>query len=153
MARIKVGDTFGDFLLKSHTEALINTAELAGKKLLLSFHPLAWTEVCAQQMQSLEANYDSFQSLNTVPLGCSVDAGPSKKAWAKSLGIEKVNLLADFWPHGGLAVKLDLFIDKFGFSERANVILDEQRRAVFVKVYPIKELPDIKEVIDFLRNN
>jgi hypothetical protein len=48
-------------------------------------------------------------------------------------------------------VKLGLFIDKFGFSERANVILDEQRKAVFVKVYPIKELPDIKEILDFLR--
>ena len=151
MARIKVGDTFGDFSLKSHTEALIDTAAFAGKKLLLSFHPLAWTEVCAKQMQSLEANYESFQSFNTVPLGLSVDTVPCKNAWAKSLGMEKVDLLADFWPHGGLAAKLGLFIDKFGFSERANVILDEQRKAVFVKVYPIKELPDIKEVLDFLR--
>jgi len=151
MARIKVGDAFGDFSLESHTEALIDTAALAGKKLLLSFHPLAWTEVCAKQMQSLEANYEAFQLLTTVPYGVSVDAVPCKKAWAKSLGIEKVDLLADFWPHGGLAQKLGLFIDKFGFSERANVILDEQRKALFVKVYPIKELPDIKEVLDFLR--
>jgi peroxiredoxin len=151
MARIKVGDAFGDFSLKSHTEATIDTAALTGKKLLLSFHPLAWTPVCAKQMQSLEANYGTFQSLNTVPLGLSVDAVPCKTAWATSLGIEKTYLLADFWPHGGLAAKLGLFIDKFGFSERANVILDEQRKALFVKVYPIKELPDINEVLDFLR--
>jgi len=151
MARIQVGDTFGDFSLKSHTEALIDTATLTGKKILLSFHPLAWTEVCAKQMQSLEANHEAFQSLNTIPLGFSVDAVPCKKAWAKSLGIEKTDLLADFWPHGGIAAKLGLFIDKFGFSERANVILDEQRKAIFVKVYPIKELPDINEVLDFLK--
>jgi len=56
MAGIKVGDTSGDFSLKSHTEELIDTAALAGKKLLLSFHPLAWTEVCAKQMQSLGSN-------------------------------------------------------------------------------------------------
>ncbi|MEN6488161.1 MAG: redoxin domain-containing protein [Smithella sp.] len=151
MTRIKVGDTFEDFSLKNQTEALIDTAALAGKKLLLSFHPLAWTEVCTRQMQSLEDNYEAIQSFNTMPLGFSVDSVPCKKAWAKSIGIEKVDLLADFWPHGGLAAKLGLFIDTFGFSERANVILDEQRRAVFVKVYPIKELPDIKEVLDFLR--
>ena len=151
MARIKFGDTFEDFSLKSHTETLIDTSALAGKKLLLSFHPLAWTEVCTKQMRSLEDNYEAFQSFNTMPLGFSVDSVPCKKAWAKSIGIEKVDLLADFWPHGGLAAKLGLFIDTFGFSERANVILDEQRRAVFVKVYPIKELPDIKEVLDFLR--
>ena len=151
MARIQVGDTFGDFSLKSHTEALIDTATLTGKKILLSFHPLAWTEVCAKQMQSLEANHEAFQSLNTIPMGFSVDAVPCKKAWAKSLGIEKTDLLADFWPHGGIAAKLGLFIDKLGFSERANVILDEQRKAIFVKVYPIKELPDINEVLDFLK--
>lgn len=151
MARIEIGNLFGDFSLKSHTEAVVDTAAMAGKKILLSFHPLAWTEVCARQMQSLEANFENFQSLNTAPLGFSVDAVPSKKAWAKSLGIEKVDLLSDFWPHGGIAAKLGIFIDKFGFSERANIILNEQRRAIFVKVYPIKELPDINEVLDFLK--
>jgi len=151
MARIQVGDVFGDFLLKSHTEAVVDTAALAGKNILLSFHPLAWTEVCAKQMQSLEANCEAVRSLNTVPLGLSVDSVPCKKAWAESLGIEKVDLLADFWPHGGIASKLGIFIDKFGFSERANIILDKQRMAIFVKVYPIRELPDINEVLDFLR--
>ena len=151
MARIQVGDVFGDFSLKSHTEAVVDTEALAGKKILLSFHPLAWTEVCAQQMQSLDANCEAFRSLNIVPLGFSVDSIPCKKAWAKSLGIEKVDLLADFWPHGGIASKLGIFIDKLGFSERANIILDEQRKAIFVKVYPIRELPDINEVLDFLR--
>lgn len=150
MSRIKVGDVVENFSLKSHTEALVDTAQLAGKKLLLSFHPLAWTEICTKQMQSLEANIETFQALNTVPLGFSVDAVPCKKAWAQSIGITKVDLLADFWPHGGIAAKLGLFIDKFGFSERANVILDEKRQAIFVKVYPIKELPDINEVLDFL---
>ena len=152
MTRIQVGEAFGDFSLKSHTEALIDTAALAGKKLLLSFHPLAWTDICAKQMQSLEANYETFKALNTVPLGFSVDSVPCKKAWAKSLNIEKVDLLADFWPHGDISVKLGLFINKFGFSERANIILDEQRKAIFVKVYLIKELPDIIEVLDFLKH-
>ena len=151
MDRIKVGDMFGDFSLKSHTEALVDTAQFAGRKILLSFHPLAWTDVCAKQMQSLEANFNAFELLKTVPLGFSVDSVPCKKAWAVHLGIEKVNLLADFWPHGGLAARLGLFIDKLGISERANVILDEQRKAIFVKVYPLRELPDILEIVEFLK--
>jgi peroxiredoxin len=151
MTRIKVGVTFGDFSLKNQKEAVIDTASLTGKKILLSFHPLAWTEVCAKQMQSLEANYDVFQRLNTVPLGLSVDSVPCKKAWAEKLGIEKTDLLADFWPHGGLAMRLGIFIDKFGFSERANIILDEKRSASLVKIYPLRELPDINEVLDFLK--
>ncbi len=150
MSRIQVGEICGDFSLKCQRDTLIDTALFAGKKLLLSFHPLAWTPVCATQMQALETNYEIFQSLHTVPLGFSVDSVPCKRAWAKSLGIEKVNMLADFWPHGGFASRLGLFIDKFGFSERANIILDEERKAIFVKVYPIKELPDLNEVLDFL---
>jgi peroxiredoxin len=150
MTRIKTGDNFGDFTLKTHKDITIDTTALPGKKILLSFHPLAWTPVCSQQMQSLENNYQTFQDCNTVPLGISVDAVPCKKAWAESLGIANLDLLADFWPHGGLASRLGIFIEKFGMSERANIILDERRVAIFVNVYPMKQLPDVQEVISFL---
>jgi peroxiredoxin len=149
-ARIKVGENFGDFSLKNQKNISINTAELKDKKVLLSFHPLAWTNICALQMQSLEENYETFNKLNTVALGLSVDSVPCKKAWADSLGIEKLDLLSDFWPHGRIASRLGIFINEFGFSERANIILDEQRKVVFVKVYPIKELPDVKKLLEFL---
>jgi peroxiredoxin len=151
MPRIKNGDNFGDFTLTNHKDLTINTSSLTGKKILLSFHPLAWTPVCSQQMQSLENNYQTFRDLNTVPLGLSVDSVPCKKAWAESLSITKLDLLSDFWPHGGLASRLGIFIEKFGMSERANIILDEKRTAIFVKVYPIKQLPDVQEVISFLK--
>jgi peroxiredoxin len=151
MPRIKTGDNFGDFTLDNHKDAEINTASFTGKKILLSFHPLAWTPVCSQQMQSLENNYQTFKDLNTIPLGLSVDSVPCKKAWAESLGISNLDLLADFWPHGGLASRLGIFIEPFGISERANILLDEQRVAIFVKVYPIKQLPDVQEVISFLK--
>jgi len=151
MTRIKIGDNFGDFTLKNHKDIAFNTTGLAGGKILLSFHPLAWTPVCSQQMQSLEVNYQAFQDCNTMPLGISVDSVPCKKAWAESLGIAKLDLLADFWPHGGLASRLGIFIEQFGMSERANIVLDEQRVARFVKVYPIKQLPDVQEVISFLK--
>jgi peroxiredoxin len=151
MKRIEVGDNFFDFVLKNQKEALVDTSLLTGKKLLLSFHPLAWTEICSRQMQSLETNFDIFQNLNTIPLGISVDSVPCKKAWAENLGILKTDLLADFWPHGELASRLGLFIDRFGFSERANVIIDESKKAIFVKVYPLKELPDISDIIAFLK--
>jgi len=151
MKRIEVGDKFFDFVLKNQKEASVDTNFLTGKKLLLSFHPLAWTDICSRQMQSLETNFDIFQSLNTIPLGISVDSVPCKKAWAENLGILKTDLLADFWPHGELASRLGLFIDRLGFSERANVIIDESKKAIFVKVYPLKELPDILDIIAFLK--
>ena len=146
MDKIKVGDTAKDFLLKDHNGQEVTLKGLSGKKVLLSFHPLAWTRVCAEQMKSLEANFEKFTELNTVPLGISVDPGPCKKAWASELGIEKTSLLCDFWPHGQVASDFGIFIEGKGISERANIIIDEKGKVLFVKIYPISELPDITEV-------
>jgi peroxiredoxin len=102
-------------------------------------------------MQSLEANKDVFESLNTVAVGVSVDTIPSKRAWAKELGITSTRLLADFWPHGHVAKLYGIFREQDGISERANIILDEAGKVIFFKIYEISQLPDIQEVISFLR--
>ncbi len=115
--------------------------------MLLSFHPLAWTGVCAKQMQALEANKDALESLNTIPVGISVDSVPTKKAWAEHLGTKNIRLLSDFWPHGYVARLFGIFREKDGISERANIILDEKGKIAFFKVYELSQLPDIQEII------
>jgi peroxiredoxin len=149
--RIEIGDKAPDFTLKDQHNKEVDLSALKGKKVLLSFHPLAWTKVCARQMQSLENNTDTFRSLNTIPLGVSVDTVPSKHAWARELRVKQTRLLSDFWPHGDVAQLYGLFRDENGFSERANVIIDEKQEVVFVKIYDIPQLPDIDEIIDFLK--
>jgi len=148
---IQKGETAPDFTLRDHNGEEFKLSDLRGNKVLLSFHPLAWTDICARQMQSLEANADTFASLNTVAVGISVDSIPSKKAWAESLEIKKTRLLSDFWPHGEVIGLYGLFREKDGFSERANIILDENGKVIFSKVYPVSELPDIREVIEALK--
>jgi peroxiredoxin len=147
---IAVGSEAPDFALKDQDGKELRLSGLQGKKVLLSFHPLAWTGICAEQMKSLEANHSRFQVLNTVALGVSVDSVPTKKAWATDLGLEKTSLLSDFWPHGEVARMYGVFREQDGFSERANVVVDEQGKVVFAKVYPISELPDIEEVLGAL---
>ena len=150
MSTIEAGVKAPDFILKDQQEKDVQLSSLAGKKVLLSFHPLAWTSVCAAQMKSLEANREKMEQYNTVALGISVDAVPTKAAWAKELGIENTRLLADFWPHGGVAAAYGIFRDRNGFSERANIIVDETGNVAFVKVYPISELPDMQEILNQL---
>jgi len=145
------GEMAPDFSLKDNRGKDFKLSGLKGKRVLLSFHPLAWTEVCALQMQSLEANRETFASLNTIAVGISVDAVPTKNAWAKELGIKETPLLADFWPHGEVARLYGIFRDKEGFSERANIILDERGKVVFTKIYEISQLPDINEIIGLLK--
>ena len=60
-------------------------------------------------------------------------------------------LAADFWPHGEVAQAYGIFREKNGFSERANIILDEKGKIVFFKVYEISQLPDINEIIAFIK--
>jgi len=148
----EIGKPARDFDLKDQNGKDFKLSSFKGKKVLLSFHPLAWTEVCAKQMKSLEDNKNTLDSLNTVVLGMSVDTVPSKKAWAESLGIKNTPLLSDFWPHGYVAKAYGIFRERQGFSERANIILDEDQKIIFFKVYEIGKLPDINEIINFIRN-
>ncbi len=147
---IKTGKPANDFVLKDQNSQELILSNLKGKTVLLSFHPLAWTKVCADQMKSLEENRLRLEKLNTVALGISVDTVPSKNAWAKELGIKDTSLLSDFWPHGKVAQSYGIFRDKDGFSERANIIIDGKQRVIFVKIYPIPQLPDIEEIIKVL---
>jgi len=144
MNAIKIRDTAKDFTLSDQDGKDVKLSEFKGKKVLLSFHPLAWTKVCTEQMKPLEENRERFERHNTVALGMSVDTVPSKKAWAKELGIKNTRLLSDFWPHGKVAQLYGIFREKEGFSERANIIIDENGKVMFVKVYT--QLPDIEEI-------
>ena len=150
---MNVGSKAKDFILKDNRKNDFHLYGYNEKKILLSFHPLAWTSVCAQQMKSLEDNVEIFKSLNTIAVGVSIDSIPSKKAWAKHLAIKKTRLLSDFWPHGRVAKTYGVFRDKDGFSDRVNIIIDERQKIIFFKIYEISQLPDINEIIDFLRNN
>ena len=150
-AMVQPGDPARNFSLKDQNDKTFDLYEQAGRRVLLSFHPLAWTEFCAAQMLSLEKNQDTLLTANCGPDGISVDSRPCKQAWAKSLGITRTPLLCDIWPHGAAAMKYGLFRDENGFSERANVIVDEKQKVLFVKIYPVHSVPDIREIIAFLQ--
>lgn len=149
---IKVGEAAPDLTLKDQNGKEVKLSSLRGKKVVLGFHPLAWTSICGQQMQGLEASLDEFAKLGAVALGLSIDSSFTKHAWAESLGITKTPLLADFWPHGDVASRYGIFREADGFSERAVFIVGPDGIVRWKKVYPIKELPDIKEIIAAVRS-
>ena len=150
---IQPGDAANNFSIKDQNDKTFDLLENAGKKTLLSFHPLAWTQFCAGQMRSLEDNVETLKSINTLAVGISVDSVPCKKAWADHLKISSTRLLADFWPHGAVSQAYGIFREANGFSERANIVVDEKQTVIFSKIYPIHSIPDMKEVIDFLKKH
>ena len=143
---IQIGDPAPDFELGTHRGGQVRLSSFRGQKhVILAFHPLAWTPVCADQMTNYEGDLDWFKEHDTHVLGISVDAVPSKIEWAKSLGGVSFDLLSDFHPHGAVAAAYGVARED-GISERAVFVVDKHGAVVFSKVYDIPTLPDNAEV-------
>ncbi len=135
------------FTLKDQHEQDVSFAALKGRKFLLSFHPLAFTGVCARQMQDLDGLYDQFTAKGITPFGVSIDHLWAKKAWGETLGLKKLQLLADFWPHGALAEALGCFISKAGMSGRQNYLIGGDGEVIWTKRHEIPEQPDFNAIL------
>ncbi|NLM87006.1 MAG: redoxin domain-containing protein, partial [Clostridiales bacterium] len=123
---LKVGSKAPDFTLADNQDGQVKLSDLKGKNVLLSWHPLAWTSVCTDQMRALEAHKKDFDKLNTVALGLSVDPAPSKQVWANVLSIKDTKLPSDFYPHGKVAQEYGIFLEDLGASGRVNILVDEE---------------------------
>ena len=149
---LKAGDDAPDFELRSHRGGTVKLSQFRGRKnVVLAFHPLAFTPVCATQMTGYEADQARFDAEDTVVLGISIDAQPAKTAWANTLGTISFDLLSDFYPHGDVARKYGVFREKDGISERALIVVDKQGRIAWAKTYQIPEQPDNAELHAALR--
>lgn len=147
----EIGDVAPDFALKDQHGEVRRLSDFRGKKVVLSFHPLAFTRVCTHQMQDLEEKKAELERFNAVALGISVDPVPAKHAWAKDIGVKETILLSDFWPHGEVAKLYGVFDEQEGFSKRAVFVINEEGVVIWKKEYPLKERPDIEEILAVVR--
>lgn len=148
---LKAGDTAPDFELRSHRGGTVKLSDFRGKQqVVIAFHPLAFTPVCATQMSGYQSHLDRFAALDAAVLGVSVDAQPAKAAWAQSLGSISFDLLSDFHPQGEVARQYGVFRENDGISERAIFVVDKQGRIAWARTYAIPEQPDTNEVFEAL---
>lgn len=139
-----------DYELRDQHGEKIKLGQVEGK-ILLSFHPLAFTSVCTDQMRDLEIYHDELEKRGVKAFGMSVDAHPSKAVWGQAIGIKETPLLADFNPKGAVAKELGIYIDKAGISARANVLL-ENGVVLWSKEYDKPQRPPMKEVLEAIDN-
>lgn len=144
---LEPGDDAPDFNLRSHRGGSVKLSDFRHRKnVVLAFHPLAFTPVCANQMCGYESDLAGFEQADTAVLGISTDPQPAKTAWAKSLGTVSFDLLSDFHPHGEVAQKYGVFRPVEGFSERAVFVIDKNGRIAWSKVYDIAVQPRNDEI-------
>lgn len=148
---LKIGSIAPDFALEDQTRQVIRLSDFRGKKhVVLAFHPFAFTPVCTRQMKSYEQARPTLDGLDTQVLGISTDAGPSKAAWAASMGGLSFPVLTDFHPHGQTAAAYGVLSDH-GIAERAIFVVDKPGRIVWAKVHGIDDDPDLDELIEVLK--
>ena len=146
-----IGDIAPDFALEDQTRQIVRLSDYRGKKhVVLAFHPFAFTPVCTAQMQSYENAQPTLADLDAQVIGISTDAGPSKAAWARSLGGLSFPVLTDFHPHGQVAASYGVLTD-FGTAERAIFIVDKSGKIAWRQLKGMDDHPVIDDVVTALR--
>lgn len=147
---LRVGQPAPDFELKGQNGEKVKLSDLRGQKVVVAFHPLAFTNVCTRQMLDLELNHDKIEEAGATAVAINVDQPNAKKSWADSIGVKKTPLLSDFWPHGQVAKEYGIWKEDGGVSGRATYIVDEDGNLAWQKEYEMGEVPDIDEILDAL---
>ena len=102
-------------------------------------------------MPSYQADHARFEAADAQVLGVSIDSIPSHRAFAKSLGIDKYPLLADFHPKGEMARAYGVYKEDSGYTERAIFLIDKEGMVRFIDVHAGGEQPDNQQVLEELR--
>lgn len=148
---LKVGQPAPDFELQGQGEEKVKLSDMRGQKVVISFHPLAFTNVCTRQMLDLELNQGKLEEAGAKAVAINVDQPHAKRAWADAIGVKKTPLLSDHWPIGEVAKKYNNFNEQGGFSGRAVYIVDEEGNLAWQKQYEGGEVPDFDEILEAVK--
>lgn len=123
----KVGEPAPDFTLEAVVGKefkKVSLTDYRGKWVVLFFYPLDFTFVCPTEIKGFNQALDSFNKLNAVVLGGSVDSKFSHLAWIKrgDLGDLNYPLLSDFKKE--VAGRYGILDEKEGAALRGLFIID-----------------------------
>ena len=124
-----LNETAPDFNLKNTEKNDIALSSYRGKTVVLAFYPGAFTGVCDTEMCSLRDSMNSFNDLNAIVLGISVDSPWANAEFAKKYEINFI-LLSDY--NRDVSKAYDMIFNGLGglegyeCSNRGVIIIDRQ---------------------------
>jgi peroxiredoxin len=122
---IKVGDQAPDFTLKDqNNEEFTLSAHRGEQAVLIVFYPLAFTGICTGELCAVRDDMSAFENDDVLTVSISVDSVYTHKIFAEREGYE-FPLLADFWPHGGVAQTYGVFNEIAGIANRGTFLVDK----------------------------
>lgn len=122
---IQVGDEAPDFTLKDQNNEEFTLSSYRGQQaVLIVFYPLAFTGICTGELCVVRDDMPTFENDDVLTVSISVDSVYSHKIFAEREGYE-FPLLADFWPHGGVAQAYGVFNEAAGIANRGTFLVDK----------------------------
>ncbi|MGH8861016.1 MAG: peroxiredoxin [Jatrophihabitantaceae bacterium] len=122
---ISVGDEAPDFTLKDQNNEAFTLSSFRGKQaVLIVFYPLAFTGICTGELCVVRDDMPTFDNEDVQTVSISVDSVYSHKIFSEREGYE-FPLLADFWPHGGVAQAYGVFNEQAGIANRGTFLVDK----------------------------
>lgn len=122
---IEVGAEAPDFTLKDQNNEDFSLSAHRGRQaVLIVFYPLAFTGICTGELCVVRDDIATFQNDDVQVVSISVDSVYSHKIFAEREGYD-FPLLADFWPHGGVAQTYGVFNEEAGIANRGTFLVDK----------------------------
>src|SRR4051812_17267424 len=142
---VDVGDEAPDFELAAQDRTPVRLSSFRGhKNVVLVFYPLSFTGVCQGELSTIQDSIDEFSGDDLVTLAVSVDSAAVHKKWADEQGYA-FPLLADFWPHGGVAKQYGVLDEASGLALRGTFIVGKDGRVAYKVVNAIPDARDVDE--------
>jgi peroxiredoxin len=142
---VEIGDEAPDFELRDQDKAPVRLSSFRGSKnVVLVFYPLSFTGVCQSELCAIRDDIEDFSGDDVVTLAVSVDSTAVHKKWADEQGYA-FPLLADFWPHGGVAERYGVLDEKSGLALRGTFIIDKAGKVAYKVVNAIPDARDADE--------
>jgi peroxiredoxin (alkyl hydroperoxide reductase subunit C) len=123
---LAVGTEAPDFELRDQNNEVVRLADFRGSKaVLLVFYPFAFTNICTGELGQLRDNIGAFANDRVQVLTLSIDSPFTHKIFSQR---DELNfpLLADFWPHGGVAQAYGVFNSQVGVANRGTFLIDAE---------------------------
>ena len=139
-----VGWPAPDFELANQFGEPVRLSSFRGQNVVLVFYPFAFSGICTGELCEIRDNLAMFGDANAAVLAVSVDSKFSLRAYAAQEGYT-FDLLADFWPHGGVASAYGVFDADSGMAKRGTFIIDAAGVIRYSVVNPRGQARDLQE--------
>ena len=113
-----------DFDLKNQHGEDIDLSGFRGHRpVVVMFFPFAFSTICTSELREVHGAMSDLQVANVELLAIACDPMFALRAFSDAEGFS-FSLLSDFWPHGEVARRYEVFDDRRGAALRGTFVVD-----------------------------